>query len=44
MTCAAGQCSSSAFEPGWPVKIGIVNEGLLPDVGEGINGSPVVAP
>jgi len=26
------------------VKIGIVDEGLLPDVGEGINGSPVVAP
>jgi hypothetical protein len=44
ITCAGGQCSSSAFEPGWPVKIGIVNEGLLPDVGEGINGSPVVAP
>jgi hypothetical protein len=26
------------------VKIGIIDEGLLPDVGEGINGSPVVAP
>jgi hypothetical protein len=44
MTCAAGRCSSTAFEPGWPVKIGIIDAGLLPDVGEGINGSPVVAP
>ncbi len=26
------------------MKIGIIDEGLLPDVGEGINGSPVVAP
>jgi hypothetical protein len=43
MTCAAGHCRSSAFEPGWPVKIGIVDEGLLPDVGEGINGSPIAA-
>jgi hypothetical protein len=32
------------FLPGWPVKIGIFDSGLLPDVGEGINGSPVVAP
>jgi hypothetical protein len=44
MTCGGGRCHSSAFEPGWPVKIGIIDEGLLPDVGEGINGSPVVAP
>ena len=44
MTCANGTCQSSAFRPGWPVKIGIINAGLLPDVGEGINGSPVVAP
>jgi hypothetical protein len=44
MTCAAGKCSSDAFDPGWPVKIGIIDAGLLPDVGEGINGSPVVAP
>jgi hypothetical protein len=43
MSCAGGRCTSSAFEPGWPVKIGIIDEGLLPDVGEGINGSPVVA-
>ncbi len=44
MTCSGGKCRSSAFEPGWPVKIGIIDAGLLPDVGEGINGSPVVAP
>ncbi len=44
MSCSGGSCQSSAFEPGWPVKIGIVDAGLLPDVGEGINGSPVVAP
>jgi hypothetical protein len=44
MTCSAGHCRSTAFQPGWPVKIGIIDEGLLPDVGEGINGSPVVAP
>jgi hypothetical protein len=44
LTCSGGSCSSSAFEPGWPVKIGIIDEGLLPDVGEGINGSPVIAP
>jgi Subtilase family len=44
MSCSGGRCHSTAFEPGWPVKIGIIDEGLLPDVGEGINGSPVVAP
>ncbi len=44
LSCTGGTCSSSAYEPGWPVKIGIIDEGLLPDVGEGINGSPVVAP
>jgi hypothetical protein len=43
-TCSGSQCTSSAFRPGWPVKIGLINAGLLPDVGEGINGSPVVAP
>ena len=31
------------FRPGWPVKVGIIDRGLLPDVGEGVNGSPVVA-
>jgi hypothetical protein len=44
MTCSGGSCRSSAFEAGWPKKVGIINGGLLPDVGEGINGSPVVAP
>ena len=44
MLCNGNSCHSTAFEPGWPVKIGIIDEGLLPDVGEGINGSPVVAP
>lgn len=44
LTCAGGKCQSSAYESGWPVKIGIIDQGLLPDVGEGINGSPVVAP
>jgi hypothetical protein len=43
-TCASAQCTSSAFRPGWPVKIGIIDAGLLPDVGEGINGSPIAAP
>jgi hypothetical protein len=43
-SCAGSQCTSSAFRTGWPVKIGLINAGLLPDVGEGINGSPVVAP
>ncbi len=43
-SCAESQCTSSAFRSGWPVKIGIINAGLLPDVGEGINGSPVIAP
>ncbi|HEY4450097.1 MAG TPA: hypothetical protein VGN13_00705 [Solirubrobacteraceae bacterium] len=43
-SCAGSQCTSAAFRPGWPAKIGIIDAGLLPDVGEGINGSPVVAP
>jgi hypothetical protein len=43
-TCASEKCTSSAFRAGWPAKIGLINVGLLPDVGEGINGSPVVAP
>jgi hypothetical protein len=42
--CEAAHCSSTAFREGWPVKVGIIDAGLLPDVGEGINGSPVVAP
>jgi hypothetical protein len=43
-SCASQKCTSSAFRSGWPVKIGLINAGLLPDVGEGINGSPIVAP
>jgi hypothetical protein len=42
--CAEAHCTSDAFREGWPVKIGLIDVGLLPDVGEGINGSPVVAP
>jgi hypothetical protein len=39
-----GDASGHPFRSGWPHKIGILDRGLLPDVGEGINGSPVVAP
>ncbi len=42
--CESSKCKSVAFREGWPAKIGIIDAGLLPDVGEGINGSPVVAP
>jgi hypothetical protein len=38
-----GNASGHPFLPGWPAKVGIIDAGLLPDVGEGINGSPVVA-
>ncbi len=44
MTCSGGRCHSSAFVAGWPKKVGIIDRGLLPDVGEGVDGSPVVAP
>jgi hypothetical protein len=44
MSCSGGKCHSTAFKTGWPAKVGIIDAGLLPDVGEGINGSPVVAP
>jgi Subtilase family len=43
-TCASSRCTSAAFRSGWPAKIGLIDAGLLPDVGEGINGAPVVAP
>ncbi len=39
-----GDAGGSPFVAGWPKKIGIIDAGLLPDVGEGVNGSPVVAP
>jgi hypothetical protein len=42
--CEHEECKSVAYREGWPVKIGIIDAGLLPEVGEGINGSPVVAP
>ena len=32
------------FVAGWPVKLGLLMSELLPVVGEGVNGSPVVAP
>ena len=32
-----------AYVHGWPVKIGLLTTELLPDVGEGSNGSPVMA-
>jgi hypothetical protein len=35
---------TSPFLPGWPVKIGLINTELLPVVGEGITGSPVIGP
>jgi hypothetical protein len=41
--CEHEECKSVAFREGWPVKVGIIDAGLLPEVGEGINGSPVVA-
>jgi hypothetical protein len=36
--------NSDHLLPGWPAKMGIVNKELLPVVGEGVNGPPVVAP
>jgi hemolysin type calcium-binding protein/VCBS repeat protein len=33
---------SDAFLPGWPAKLGIVDAELLPDVGEGVTGYPVI--
>lgn len=44
LKCEGAKCSSTALREGWPSKVGIIDAGLLPDVGEGINGSPVVAP
>ena len=34
---------ADAIREGWPTKLGIVLTGLLPVVGEGVTGSPVVA-
>ncbi len=44
LECEAAKCTSKAFREGWPVKVGLIDAGLLPDVGEGINGSPIAAP
>ncbi|MGI8557351.1 MAG: hypothetical protein ACR2ND_03410 [Solirubrobacteraceae bacterium] len=41
---ADGNTSGNPYRAGWPKKIGIINRGLLPDVGEGITGSPAVGP
>ncbi len=42
--CEDSKCKSVAFREGWPVKIGLLERGAFPEVGEGINGSPIVAP
>src|SRR4051812_43019571 len=34
--------NSDVFLPGWPVKIGVLLAELLPVVGEGVTGSPVI--
>jgi hypothetical protein len=33
---------NSVYLPGWPFRVGILQRGLLPLVGEGITGSPVI--
>ncbi len=33
---------NDVYLPGWPFKVGILQRGLLPLVGEGITGSPVI--
>jgi hypothetical protein len=40
---ADGTVSGQPFLAGWPKKIALIDVGLLPDVGEGITGSPAVA-
>jgi hypothetical protein len=37
-----GPGGKTAYLPGWPTKIGILQAGVLPLVGEGITGSPVI--
>src|SRR5207249_6752215 len=32
------------YVPGWPAKVGLLQAETLPVVGEGITGSPVIAP
>ncbi|MCL4448239.1 MAG: S8 family serine peptidase [Actinobacteria bacterium] len=38
-----GYPNPGAFLPGWPVSIADLDPGLLPDVGDGVGGSPVLA-
>jgi hypothetical protein len=33
---------NSVYLPGWPFKVGLLQRGLLPLVGEGITGSPII--
>jgi hypothetical protein len=35
---------TGAFRGGWPFAVGIANRGLLPIVGEGVTGYPVIGP
>jgi hypothetical protein len=42
--CSSEKCTSSAVRAGWPVKLGLIDVGLLPDVGEGVDAAPAVAP
>jgi hypothetical protein len=39
----AHQGDADAFLPGWPAKMAILLKGLLPVVGEGVTGYPVIA-
>jgi Subtilase family/FG-GAP-like repeat len=41
---ASVQPNSHAFIAGWPARVGKIKAGLLPVVGEGITGNPVIAP
>ena len=41
---ADGNTSGTPFLPGWPFKEALIFRGLLPDVGEGVTGAPVIAP
>ena len=42
-TAATPHPDDQAYAPGWPVKVGMVVLELLPYVGEGSNGAPVLA-
>ncbi|MEA2169468.1 MAG: hypothetical protein QOF76_2768 [Solirubrobacteraceae bacterium] len=34
--------ASNPYLPGWPFKVGIIDGGILPLVGEGVTGSPII--